>query len=58
VKNVLEAMDALDVLSIEKIIESIPVEVMNPVYKEWVKRLLLNRKQWLLNWYKGGADNG
>lgn len=47
-KNVLEAIEAIDILSIEKIIESIPVEVMNPVYKEWVKRLLLNRKQWLL----------
>lgn len=40
---------------LQGIMDSIPEEVMNITYKIWVKKLLLYRKDWLLNWYKGGV---
>lgn len=40
---------------LEGILEPIPEEVMSITYKKWVKKVLINRKDWLLSWYKGGV---
>ncbi|WP_407270102.1 hypothetical protein [Radiobacillus sp. PE A8.2] len=40
---------------LEAILEPIPEEVMSVTYKKWVKIFLINRKDWLLRWYKGGV---
>lgn len=44
-----------DMKLIEGILEPIPEEVMSFTQKKWVRFLLLHRKEWLLNWYKGGV---
>ena len=58
VKESLDLIKLIDETIIEGILEPIPEEVMSVTHKEWVKRLLLYRKEWLLNWYKGGVNNG
>ncbi len=37
------------------IMKDIPREVMSELDKEWVIRLLIYRKRWILNWYEGSV---
>lgn len=43
--------------TIEHILEMIPEKIMAPIHKQWVLRLLIHRKNWLLNWYEGVMSN-
>lgn len=52
VRQVIKQLEILNRSNIEKIVNSIPNELMNVVYKEWVLRLLLYRKKWILEWYR------
>lgn len=50
--EVKEAIDQIGIVNrqiIEEILESIPEEIMSVTYKDWVMRLLIYRKEWLLN---------
>jgi len=55
VKEAIGQIGSVNRQLIEEILESIPEEIMSVTYKDWVIRLLIYRKEWLLNWYKGGA---
>ncbi len=37
------------------IVNDIPKDIMSDLDKEWVIRLLLYRKDWILNWYEGSV---
>lgn len=55
-KEINEAVDRLTLLNrdnLEKVLNMIPVTYMNDIYKEWVVKLLLYRKAWLLEWNEG-----
>ncbi|MBF8417482.1 MULTISPECIES: HipA domain-containing protein [Heyndrickxia] len=54
-KESINSLNKINLQMLQEIVDSIPEKVMGPVYKKWVKKLLLYRKEWLLNWYKGGA---
>lgn len=55
VREAIYLIHIIDEELLDGIIETIPEEVMSVTYKMWVKKLLLYRKDWLLNWYKGGV---
>ncbi|MFJ7371319.1 hypothetical protein ACIQVU_18110 [Lysinibacillus sp. NPDC098008] len=38
---------------ITTIVHNIPVDLMSGLDKEWVIRLLMHRKEWIINWYEG-----
>ncbi|WP_318617973.1 HipA domain-containing protein [Sporosarcina sp. YIM B06819] len=51
-------MDRLNKLNegmLVTIVEDIPSDVMSDLDKEWVVRLLMYRKKWLMNWYEGSV---
>ena len=54
VKEEFERINMVDQPMVESIISPIPQEAMDDIYKEWVVKLLLYRKEWLLGWEKGG----
>lgn len=39
--------------NVKHILELIPVCIMSDLKKHWVEKLLMYRKDWLLNWYEG-----
>lgn len=52
-KKVLEQIGEVNRQMILKILDDIPPSIMDDVYKEWVEKLLIYRKEWLFKWYKG-----
>lgn len=54
-KESIESTHVINIELIEGILEGVSEEVMSEVQKQWVKKLLLYRKGWLLNWYQGGV---
>lgn len=52
IQQYIEQLHNVDRKLLEDIINPITEEVMSAIYKEWVIRLLLYRKEWLLNWYR------
>lgn len=55
-KEVEDAINRLSILNkdnIVKILNTIPTSIMNDVYKEWVLKLLLYRKDWIIKWKDG-----
>ncbi|WP_163538153.1 HipA domain-containing protein [Gracilibacillus sp. YIM 98692] len=55
VKETIHLINKVNENLLEGIMESIPEEVMGVTYKKWAKKLLLYRKEWLLDWYRGGV---
>lgn len=50
------AVDRLSILNrnnIEKILNTVPTSIMSEVYKEWVVKLLLYRRDWIIKWRDG-----
>ncbi len=37
------------------IVEDISIDIMSELDKEWVVRLLMYRKEWIMNWYEGSV---
>ncbi len=54
-KQAFDKINNLDKLMIGKILDEIPSSSMTDLYKEWVLKLLMYRKEWLITWYKGRA---
>lgn len=55
-KEVNEMVSRLNIINqeiIKEILEPLPNCFMPTVYKQWVIKLLLYRKEWLMNWNKG-----
>lgn len=42
---------------IVNIIEDIPINIMKDLDKNWVLRLLMYRKDWILNWYERSGED-
>ncbi|MQR87047.1 toxin HipA [Bacillus megaterium] len=53
VKNEIQRLEYLQKEGIKHIVNSLPSEVISETHKIWVEKLLLYRKEWLINWYKG-----
>lgn len=55
-KEVEDAINRLSILNkdnIEGILNTIPTSIMSDVYKEWVVKLLLYRRDWIIKWRDG-----
>lgn len=55
-KEIEDAVDRLSILNkdnIEKILNTIPTSIMSDVYKEWVVKILLYRRDWIIKWRDG-----
>ncbi|WAA12427.1 HipA domain-containing protein [Fervidibacillus halotolerans] len=55
-KEVEKEMDRLVLLDRDNVIHllnTIPSSIMSDIYKEWVEKLLLFRKEWILTWRNG-----
>lgn len=55
-KEVEYAVNRLSILNkdnILKILNTIPTSIMSDIYKEWVLKLLLYRKDWIIKWREG-----
>jgi hypothetical protein len=50
-REMIEVVDQISSQQIEMVLTEIPEEAMGQIYKEWVLKLLLHRKQWIVNWY-------
>jgi hypothetical protein len=55
-KEVEDAVNRFSILNkdnIVKILNTIPTSLMSDIYKEWVLKLLLYRRDWIINWRDG-----
>lgn len=52
-KKEMEKINKVNQPLINKILNEIPSELMKDIYKEWVLKLLLYKREWLNNWYGG-----
>ncbi|WP_257128377.1 HipA domain-containing protein [Priestia megaterium] len=57
VSEEIERLDYLQTEEIKHILEIIPLDIMSETYKIWVERLLIYRKEWIINWYEGELNN-
>lgn len=53
VKDILKRLTLLNQQNIEEAVHSISDAIMSDIHKEWVVKLLLYRKNWLINWMEG-----
>jgi hypothetical protein len=51
----MERLNLLNEGRLLSIIKDIPIDIMSELDKKWVIRLLLYRKNWILNWYEGSV---
>lgn len=56
IQDVISRFTILNKTNIQNILDDIPDSIMNEVYKEWVLKLLLYRRDWLIN-RLGGREN-
>lgn len=55
--KVIGRLNKLNEEMIVSIVEDIPIYIMNDLEKNWVLRLLMYRKEWILSWYeRSGKD--
>ncbi|MEI2341595.1 HipA domain-containing protein [Priestia megaterium] len=57
VSEEVERLYYLQTEEIKHILEIIPLDIMSETYKTWVERLLIYRKDWIINWYEGELNN-
>lgn len=50
IDNAINNLSVLNKNNIVNILDKVPDSIMSELFKEWVLRLLLYRKEWLLNW--------
>jgi len=53
----IERLNYLQSQGIKHILKTIPSEIMSETHKIWVERLLIYRKDWIINWYKGELNH-
>ncbi|AXM90509.1 toxin HipA [Anoxybacillus ayderensis G10] len=51
IQEIIERISNVDERTIAIVLNEIPDSCMNAIYKRWVSKLLLHRKQWLIKWY-------
>lgn len=51
IQEIIERIGSVDDRTIAIVLNEIPDICMNDIYKRWVSKLLLHRKQWLIKWY-------
>ncbi|AMX82972.1 toxin HipA [Geobacillus subterraneus] len=51
VKREIERISQINIQEIITVFDGISDNIMSKIYKEWVSKLLQQRKEWLLNWY-------
>lgn len=52
ISDVLEKLSNYDQPMVMQIIDSVPTTLMSEIHKEWIVRLLIDRKEWLLKWHE------
>lgn len=52
---IMESLNKLNKGILITTVKDIPSEIMSDLDKEWVIRLLMYRKEWILNWYEGSV---
>ncbi|MGG0031613.1 HipA domain-containing protein [Priestia megaterium] len=57
VSEEIERLNYLQTEEIKHILETIHLDIMSETYKIWVERLLIYRKEWMINWYEGELNN-
>ncbi|UOR10259.1 HipA domain-containing protein [Halobacillus amylolyticus] len=53
-KDEIRRIGSLDLSKLSNILNKVPLAIMSVLEKEWVLKLIHYRKQWMLEWYKGG----
>lgn len=57
IEKVIGRLNNLNEEMIVNIIEDIPINIMKDLDKNWVLRLLMYRKDWILNWYERSGED-
>jgi hypothetical protein len=50
-KKEIDRISQINEQQVTTVLDGVSENVMSKIYKEWVLKLLLYRKEWLVNWY-------